>query len=577
MSDETPRRARRALPEPSEPNASTLDEGPDEAAVETPRGRRLLGVAADPEPEVADESPAEDTASEAEESEPETVDDDSASESEDLEPEAEDADTSAPTAASTIGSGSAPEFLAPGAIHDRPKQLQTRQQAERRASTVRASDIAVHAAAPESKRGVRTSIAVGIAAATVIVALVAAFVLPMNRGETAASPSVPATDPEPTEVDKLTDVSMLDPVDLSAVGGQTWQVEETTEQITAESSQPRCIRMNDPSAPVPSEAMLRTLTVPGSVTAVLHRAEAYADVATAEQVFDLRKAQLGDCTLQPLYIMGAAEISQLGDEAVAVQVVRQEQTAEYHVVALVRTGSAINVVDIVTAERPADTRELAQAMTGAVDRQCSLTGGLCSLDPEATPTPPPASGATPGWLAGGDLPRVRPGSGRWNALDPTTNIDLTTTQCEAVDFAEDAGPDERELRTYLLADDPRAPTDFGVDQLVLTFPDEQKAQEYAETILTNIEECPERSLTPRVEDPVPFEGQGVDGATYSGNTIKVTQAVGQGQSAQFRVAILTQGNTMVYLLMTPREDFNWTDEQWTAVAKRAGERLTQAT
>ena len=44
----------------------------------------------------------------------------------------------------------------------------------------------------------------------------------------------------------------------------------------------------------------------------------------------------------------------------------------------------------------------------------------------------------------------------------------------------------------------------------------------------------------------------------------------------FRVAVVTAGNRVSYLLANPSKDFDFTDAEWAAIALRAGQRASQA-
>ena len=56
----------------------------------------------------------------------------------------------------------------------------------------------------------------------------------------------------------------------------------------------------------------------------------------------------------------------------------------------------------------------------------------------------------------------------------------------------------------------------------------------------------------------------------------VTQKVDQAAAtARFRNAVVAVGNRVVYLLANPTNEFDFSDEAWHAVARRAAERATQ--
>jgi hypothetical protein len=48
-----------------------------------------------------------------------------------------------------------------------------------------------------------------------------------------------------------------------------------------------------------------------------------------------------------------------------------------------------------------------------------------------------------------------------------------------------------------------------------------------------------------------------------------------GATHKYRVGIVSAGKKVVYTFLNPREDYDFSSDQWDTVAVRAGERATQ--
>jgi len=48
-----------------------------------------------------------------------------------------------------------------------------------------------------------------------------------------------------------------------------------------------------------------------------------------------------------------------------------------------------------------------------------------------------------------------------------------------------------------------------------------------------------------------------------------------GATHKYRVGIVSAGEKVVYTFLNPREDYDFSSDQWDTVAVRAGERATQ--
>lgn len=360
---------------------------------------------------------------------------------------------------------------------------------------------------------------------------------------------------------------------------RTWQKTHDEAGVTDSSPQIACIGPQAKDQPIPQITQLRGLSASGEDrTAALHRADAYATVEDAKKVFEFRSAELGACSDTPLYVEKGFNVQGLGDEALGVRMVLQDVKSEYHSVVLVRTGRIVNLLDVARVGAAVDMTTEAKALGQSINRQCGPALGLCTA-PSVSVTDglPPAGGAEPGFLTSGDIPRVSPGSGTWRGNPLAVKVDVQDgSGCEAVDFGSVGGTGvKRQMRTYLLRNDAAAPPQFGVDQVILTMGSAQEATDLANRIGGNMTGCATRTLTSKVDKTGSAQTMGAGGVEVKVNWFVVTSKVDQAQEQHYRVSIVTAGTRLIYLRSNPTATFDFTDQAWSNLALRAGERTTQ--
>lgn len=431
---------------------------------------------------------------------------------------------------------------------------------------------------PMDKKTKNSLLIAGIAGALLAVLAIGFAVFSVTTNEEVAGPSAgpsvtASTTPKPAA---LADELMLDDADAQLIDPESgWKVSLTQEGTNAESPQPICIKQNSEGLPTPLATKLRTLTTANDKqTAALHQADGYATADEAQQVFDDRLTQLGTCADSPVYLQSGIDVDGIGDQAGGVVAVLQGEVAEYHSVVLARTGKVINIIDVAQTGKPVSVTGLGRAVAAVVDDGCSVAVGLCSFTPKAQLGVPPLGGDQPGFLAGADLPRITKGTGDWSGTDPVTDITVVGSQCESIDFANVDGPTSRKARTYLLRNDDSAPTNFGIDEVRFTMSTPAEASDLVDKISGSVAKCPDRALTAKVKELPKIDGAGAGKSVVKGRSFLVTQKT-QGGDVLFRIAMISVGNKFAYLVLPTDSKFDFTNEQWTAVALRAGQRMSQ--
>lgn len=409
----------------------------------------------------------------------------------------------------------------------------------------------------------RRGVLIGAAAAVLVIALVAGLLVWMNRGKTPT-----ATDSASTSalVDRLVTPSQLD-----VLGMGQWAEQKTEPLVTQDSSAPLCF-VAAPDLPTPQAQVQRKLAATGA--SVLHRISQFATAADASQVYALRLTQLGACSNIPAYLVSGAKVTSLGDEAVGITAVIQDQTAQFHTVVLVRTGSTILTYDVAQAGALVPYEKVLPLAATTVTAVCSSSGGSCSASPAATAGVPPTT-SVPGWLAVSDLPRVTVGMGRWNAPAPKTTVTSAGSACENVTFATVAGPNQRRQRTYLLTEDTKAPKNYGLDEIILDFDTPDAATAFVAALKTAIDTCPSRTPTAKLGTEGAVTAAGANGEAITGFWRALSQSTNPTTTYNFRLGVAVVGTRVVYLLANPSATYDYTDADWSAITARAGQRATQ--
>jgi len=403
-----------------------------------------------------------------------------------------------------------------------------------------------------------------IAAVAAVVVLVAGVVWALTLRSTAPSggPSESGT--------AVAQDPFLTGADLGTLGGATW----VDPSVDAAGLRPVCLPATADGLPAALRSPSRKVTASSSPTdTVVQALDVYADDATATQAYAARLVQAGTCADTVALITGANTITGLADSAEVVRLTVQEQTDQFHSLLISRTGRSVSLIDATTATA-VTASDLANVAAAALSRGCGGELGTCPGSISVATSVPPA-GNPFGWLVPADLPRITPGAGRWGATEPKTTLDVVGSLCEAINLKTVAGTQSVGQRTLLLADDSNAPQGFGVDQVVYTFADAKGVSTLATKLDKNLTGCADRAPTASGKEGPTVKGTGANGAKISGSTYQVTQKTGTN-TVVFRVAVLSVGTRLVYLLANPSTSFDFSNADWAKVAVRAGERASQA-
>lgn len=420
----------------------------------------------------------------------------------------------------------------------------------------------------------------------VIGAIVAALVIVLGaylvrRNTTATetpTPTAPATAVPPTESSTPEpEASVADLMTVAdaerVVPDASWVEIETAEDRTSAVANAACLS-SERGDVNPTLTFQRTLgTSDDDMLAAMHQIDVYANVEAATRVQEERVANLAACDEVPARIIGSLAVHGLADEAQQLTIAYENTPTQFHTVLLLRNGRALTIVDVTRDGSPVPAQEVTAGVERSIEELCDRTDGACPSGTSFEETVPPVS-PPQGWLLTADLPRITAGTGSWTTSAPG---ELTSQgmNCENFPLASEPGPTARQQRTYLLTQDAAVPAGFGMDEMVFEFDSPEAAGQFVAKLGNNIAGCKDRVLTATVTELPGISGVGADKAPLSARSFLVQQATSDDTSVLYQLSVVVTGQKVAYLLTTVSEDFRFSDDQFAAVVRRAGERLSQ--
>ena len=423
----------------------------------------------------------------------------------------------------------------------------------------------------------RTLVVWGIGALVVALLIVAGFYVAGRL--TAEDPSpVPPPSPSPsTSVSAVPDVSGADLItveDVEAIlGGASWAITNTSLPGDELKAKVACLSTYQ-SENSPTDTFQRSVgTSQSDQLAALHQIDVYANTGAATQEQLQRAEALAACDEVTALIKSSATVTGLADDVTQLTVAFEDDPTVYRTILLVRTGRALTMLDVTREARGVSVTGAVTALVRSLEGICSRVDGMCPTDPVAkSAVPPPVE--PEGWLINADLPRLRPGYGRWNATDPS-DITSKGMGCENLPLATEPGPTDRAQRTYLLTQDDKTPETFGLDEMVFDFEDNTAARAFSTKLITNLLSCKDRVMTAQVTDGYAVNGTGTDGVAISARTILIDQAISDDSSIRFQLVVSIADTRVSYMLATVTDTYEFAYRQRNALALRSAQRLSQ--
>lgn len=275
-----------------------------------------------------------------------------------------------------------------------------------------------------------------------------------------------------------------------------------------------------------------------------------------------------ECQDPRTQLLATHRVARVGDDAVVLSLRSWAQQSGGISVALARTGQALVTTVVRTRGAAPDARTAASGLAASVNALCGSPGaGRCAGPPRAVRVSPYPVGRPAGMLAAVDLPPVTNARGPWVGTDPErARTNFASTRCDNTRF-DGPGLKHNLTRTFLFPANTQVDT-FGLTQTVATMP-EKRAREFVDEVRDRIRRCAQANLGTTVQ-PMLQRSRGQQEITVWDLDIEISDS----RSVEFLMAIMRDGKAVSQLGFTPDQGMTMTRADFTAVADRALDRLS---
>jgi DNA-directed RNA polymerase specialized sigma24 family protein len=385
------------------------------------------------------------------------------------------------------------------------------------------------------------------------------------RDRITSVPGQSPSDSPSTETTAVTTASLLTKGQVSrAVPGRTWRVTGTD---PAQHSTLPCQRRMyaDPKA---TTALVRNFTSRREKgkpqLAAVQTMEFSRDIDAATQGFATTTGWIAGCTMPQTQLLSVRRVKGLGDEARQYALRAWHKPAMTFVLGIARTGR-VNTVTLTRATGAAgpDLAGNLRLLVSAVDDVCPTSaGGRCSALPKAVPIAAPPAGKLPMMLSELDLPPVAGVQRPWAGTTPRQALqNVAATPCDDSSF-HGHGWKHDATRSFLIPGAHLA-TAFGLTQTVGRLP-EAKAKTFVGGVRSKLGSCGDRQLGTKV--------QRVSNGPFM-SAWRVRTQVSDKVTVTFYMGIVRRGGAVAQVGFVPDGSHSMTPGQFTALVRRAGERL----
>ncbi len=379
--------------------------------------------------------------------------------------------------------------------------------------------------------------------------------------------SVPAEHPaaSPDAASAVTTAALLTKAQVArAVPGRTWRVTGTD---PAQHSALPCQRRSfaDPKA---TTALVRNFTSRREKgkpqLAAVQTMEFSRDTAGAIEGFDTATGWFAGCTVPQTQLLAVRRVARLGDEAQQYALRAWHDPAMTFVLGIARTGR-VNTVTLTRTKGSGapDLDANLRLLVSAVDDVCPTSaGGHCSALPRAVPMAAPPAGKLPMMLSELDLPPVAGVQRPWAGTTPRQALqNVAATTCDDSSF-HGHGWKHDATRSYLIPGAHLAMA-FGLTETVGRLP-EARAKKFLDGVRSELASCGDRQLGTKV---LPL----AHGPYVS--VWRVRTQVSDKETVTFYMGVARHDGAIAQVGFVPDGSHTMTPAQFTALVRRAGERL----
>lgn len=296
--------------------------------------------------------------------------------------------------------------------------------------------------------------------------------------------------------------------------------------------------------------------------------ELSADETQAQAAFATTRGWYADCLDARVQLLSTDAVSRVGDEATVMTMRTWNKSPGRISVGLARTGQLTVTTLVRSTGAPVSARTTAAGLAAAVNAACGSPGaGACAGPPKVRASEPYPVGKPPGLLAAVDLPPVTGAVGPWVGTDPErARTNFAATRCDNTQF-RGKGMKHTLTRTFLFPAKTQVDT-FGLTQTVATMKTTQ-AGTFVDEVRSRIRKCGEANLGTSVATLVNRSGRDAELTVWD-----LDVEISDNRTMQFWMAIMRDGNAVSQVGFTPAEGMTMARDDFTVIAERALERLS---
>ncbi len=426
------------------------------------------------------------------------------------------------------------------------------------------------------KRRQGHTLAAVVAAAAVTVASGAFAYAPEpghRAGHALVRPGATGTESAAGRLELPTAGNLLDADQVRRLGpDQSWRVVRTDNNTSGDGLNTICQkeRFADPDG---LSALVRTFQAAGRPRrSAVQTVEISRSAAKAQATYRTTLGWYAGCQASRLQLLGAYDVGDVGDEAIALTMRVWQHPVTTYTVALARTGTVTtSTVAQTVGGAPASPADVTQSLADAVSMLCARSGAEdCAKHPSYREVPPPP-GDTPGVLGVADLPPVGRINEAWVATDPVqVRANPSATTCDRADFRR-AGAQSTTTRTYLIPE-AKLPTRFGLSETYGQFGTVSAAKRFLARVRSSVGKCEDRDLATKLtashseQDPARHRDLSIWGLATDVST---------HETVRFRVGFVRVGARVAQLTFAPAPHDDMSARHFHDLVVRAGDRLRE--
>lgn len=296
--------------------------------------------------------------------------------------------------------------------------------------------------------------------------------------------------------------------------------------------------------------------------------ELSADADRAAAAYATALRWYAECQEPRTQLLATHRVARVGDDAAVLSLRSWDKQPGGVSVALARTGQVLVTTVVRTRGAAPDARTAASGLAASVNALCGSPGaGRCAGPPRTARVSPYPVGKPTGMLSAVDLPPVTKAVGPWVGTDPErARTNFASTRCDNTRF-DGKGLKHNMTRTFLFPANRQVDT-FGLTQTVATMP-VRRAQQFVDEVRDRIRRCGQANLGTTVS-PLVQRSRGQQEITVWDLDIEISDS----RSVEFLMAIMRDGKAVSQLGFTPDQGMTMTRADFTTVADRALDRLS---